>query len=430
MDAIIQPISKLAGKFTAPSSKSHTLRALWMAALAKDISTIYFPLQANDTQNTLNLMKDLGVHVQFENNQMIVDSRAGLKTQKNKIFSGDSGISTRFVLPMLGLRENHDDLIELDCSDQMRARPMQGLIDALNQLGMKINYRHSDFKLPISISGKLIGGKAKVTGITSQFISALLISLTHADEDSIISVESLNERPYLEMTLSWLKFCGMQFSHEKTGFFDTFSIQGRQRILGFSKRIAGDYSQSAAILIAIMLTHSEITVFGLDLQDVQGDKIILTLLEKLGAHIIWHEENVFTMSAPKSWQGFSIDANDTPDLVPVLAVLATQADTPSRIFNVPQARIKECDRLHAVTEALTQMGAQIKETQDSLDIQPSPLKGAVLPSFNDHRMVMALTIAGLIAKGETQIQQADCIEKTFPDFFQCMRQLGTDIQLI
>lgn len=429
MDAIIYPSIDLSGEVTAPSSKSHMLRALWMALLAQEMSVIDFPLDSKDTQDTIRLMRGLGAKVDFQENQLIIDSRCALKTSMDSLFSGDSGISTRFVLPILGLRENVDSPIILDCSHQMRARPMQSLIQALNQLGMQIESVNSDSTLPIRVSGKLMGGQAMVSGITSQFISALLMALPNAQADSLISIENLCERPYVEMTLSWLQSQSIHFSHEKTGFFDTFFVKGNQRYRGFCNRISGDYSQSAAILVAAMMTHGVISIKNLNREDVQGDKKILALLKQLGAHIRWSQHDVLEIQPPTAWDGFIFDANDTPDLVPILAVLATQAKTASSILNVPQARLKECDRLHAITHALTQMGAHIVEMPDGLQIQPSPLQGAVMSSYGDHRMVMALTVAGFIANGKTIIQDAECIEKTFPNFFACMRQLGAHIEL-
>lgn len=411
---------------TAPSSKSHMLRALWIALLARNKSKIFSPLESNDTEDTLRLIKNLGAQYHGQENFLEVDSTQALKTSQEELFSGDSGISTRFILPILGLRKNYHEPVILNCSAQMRARPMSPLIQALNQLGMQIEYLNHQNQLPVRVQGKLIGGETSISGQTSQFISALLMALPCAAKNSLIHAERLQERPYMEMTLSWLKQQGIRFSHENKGFFDYFHIEGNQFYSPFSQRMSGDFSQSSYILAAALLTRGKISIQNLNMDDSQGDKRIIEILKQLGVRIEIKNHQI-TIEGGAAWGGFNIDANDIPDLVPTLAVLATQATSSSRIYNVPQARIKECDRLHALFESLSLMGAQIKELPDGLMIEPSALYGAELSSCQDHRMVMALSVAGCIAKGKTVIREADCVNKTFPNFFNCMKQLGAKI---
>ncbi len=411
----VQKTDKLNGSLRAPGSKSQSVRALLLASLAKGTSTLRNLVDSEDTEAALSAARFLGAELE-ENEDGLKVTGKGLPLQitDQKLYTQNSGITTRFVLPLIGLDaelSSGDELkktLTLDVDEQMRKRPITPLIEALNALGMQLG---SGF--PLEVSGQLKGGTVQVDGTTSQYLSALLLSLPCAPNDSTIVVENLNERPYVNMTTRWLDEQNIHFqwsSSMQDGVMrDEFKIQGRQAYRAFDKEIPGDFSSASYLLAAQALLPGKVEIKGLDLHDAQPDKALIPLLKN------WPE---------------AIDCNDFPDLLPTLAVLATQQEKSTRLFNVAQARIKETDRIHSMTEGLRAMGAQIDEHDDGMTIHPSKLKGAKVHGYGDHRTVMALAIAGLIAEGETEIDTAEGIRKTYPHFVSDLQSLGAKMELI
>lgn len=383
----IKKTQELNGQANIAGSKSHAIRALFFDLLAGGGSEIKNLPKNEDVRTAIRITKEF-------------QQGLPLKLQKNKVFTGDSGLTTRFLLPVLGLREDHQNPVEFEMGRQMRTRPVQPLIDALNQLGMEI-------ELPI-VKGQLKGGKAEIFGETSQYLSALLMALPCAENDSEITVKDLQETPYVEMTLSWLTDLGIEWRREG----DTFYIKGGQKYKPFKKAIPGDYSSAAFLLAAGALVPGGIKVEGLDSADDQSDKAIVNLLAN-------------------AWQRgrTEIDCKEFPDLLPILAVVATQKEGQTKLWNVAHARLKETDRIHSMAVELAKMGAKIEEVEDGLIIQRSDLKGAELLSHGDHRTAMALAIAGMLANGETIVHGAECIRKTFPEFVDVMQKLGAKMQI-
>jgi 3-phosphoshikimate 1-carboxyvinyltransferase len=306
------------------------------------------------------------------------------------------------MLPLLGLREGVHRPVYVDCGDQMRFRPMRVLITALRTLGMTIE---SD-AFPLRVSGQLIGGEIFIEGYSSQPLSALLIALPAAQKDSVIHVNHLHEAPYIEMTLEWLKKQRIQI----TRLGNSFYIPGKQTYQPFDYTIPGDYSSASTFFAAAALFPGKITINGLDIDDLQGDKKIIEYVQ-LPLH------------------GVEINAHDIPDLLPILAVLGTAAAGRTDILNTPGARLKETDRIHSMTQGLRQMGAKIEELSDGLIVYQSSMQGTHVKGFSDHRTVMALTLAGLLAQGTTVIEDAESVNKTYPRFFQDLKSLGAQLEL-
>jgi 3-phosphoshikimate 1-carboxyvinyltransferase len=403
---------------------------MMFALLAKGNSTLMNVLDSEDTTDAINICKHLGAEVTLENNTLTLNSLGlPLNSPANILYTGNSGISTRFIMPILGLRKNTLQPIILDCGSQMRARPIDSLVSALRQLGMTIDYIKNNNTLPVRISGDLIGGKTTVSGITSQYLSALLISLPCAPSNSEVIVKNLNERPYVEMTLEWLKQQNILYTHHKTNEIDVFTISGRQTYHNFHITIPGDFSSASYLIAVAVLIPGQVILQGLNMQDSQGDKHLITLLQEMGANIVVTHDQL-TIYGGKKLIGMPIDANDFPDLLPTLAVIGTQALGETIIYNVPQARIKETDRIHSMTEGLTRLGASIQEKNDGMIIQSSKLRGAPVKGYGDHRTVMGLSLAGLIASETTTISNAESVNKTFPEFINSMRSLGAQMDLM
>ncbi len=429
MNLIIHKTLTLSGQVTPPSSKSQSIRGLFFASLCKGESTLVNVLHSDDIEDAIHVCNLLGAQIIVTNNKMTVISQGlPIQTQTEAIYSGNSGITTRFLLPILGLRDNFQQVIQLDCGEQMRMRPIQSLVDALRQLGLEIHYLKNENVLPIAVSGVLKGGKAEVSGITSQYLSALLIALPCVANDSELSVKNLHERPYVEMTLRWLEQQKIFYRHETRADIDIYHIKGNQCYQPFHTTIAGDFSSASYLIAAAALMNGHVILEGLDMNDNQGDKRIVSILQAMGADIVI-EPSRLTIRGGKTLTGMKIDANDIPDLLPTLAVIGAIAEGKTEICNVRQARIKETDRIHSMTEGLKRLGCQVEEFADSMTVYQSKLKGAEVKGYDDHRTVMALSLAGMLAEGTTSIEDAEAINKTFPTFITLMQSLGAKIDL-
>jgi 3-phosphoshikimate 1-carboxyvinyltransferase len=429
MNLIVKKTLALHGQATPPGSKSQSIRAIFLATLCQGNSILENILLSEDTQDAINICKDLGADISRSDNALIIKSKGlPLKIVNTEIYSGNSGITTRFVMPLLGLRENPDHPIVLNCGEQMRERPIKSLVEALRNLGLSITYLEKSGALPVSITGELIGGKTSIDGISSQYLSALLLALPCAKEESEIKVKNLHERPYVEMTLNWLKNQSIQFSHVLTGNIDIYKIKGRQKYKNFYSTISGDFSSASYLIAASVLIAGQVIVEGLNMSDPQGDKRLVAILQEMGAGITVEPKRLIIRGG-KKLSGIKIDANDIPDLLPTLAVIGVYASGKTEIRNVGQARIKETDRIHSMADGLRRMGAKIDEHEDGLTVYHSVLLGCSVKGYNDHRTVMALSVAGMIAEGITIIEDGEAIKKTFPGFIQAMQSLGAKMEM-
>ena len=427
MHLTVKKTLSLQGVAIPPSSKSQSIRGMIFSLLAKGESTLLNMLDSDDTQAALRVCAAMGARVNTTEHTLTIKSNGlPLVACSAEINTGNSGITTLFVLPLLGLRENCLAPILFNCGEQMRARPIQSLVDALRNLGMCIQYVEHEGRLPISVTGQLKGGVTEVDGINSQYLSALLIGLPCALNDSVITVRDLHERSYVEMTLDFLKQQGINYTHELIGNVDTFYILGNQRYTPIHNTIKSDFSSASCLIAASALISGKVELQGLDFEDSQGDKRLINILQEMGAEIII-EQGKIQISGNKTLTGMRIDANDIPDLVPALAVIATRAIGKTEIYNVSQARIKETDRIHSMTEGLRQMGARIEEHQDGMTVYQSDLRGAFVKGYGDHRTVMALTVAGMVAYGTTTITDAEAINKTYPEFVDTMKNMGANV---
>lgn len=429
MNLIINKTSILNGQITPPGSKSQSIRAIMLALLCNGESVLKNILHSDDTQDAINVCKSFGAEISESNHILTIKSMGvPLNTLTNEICSGNSGIATHFVMPILGLRKNPDQPIVLNCSEQMQARPIKPLVDALVNLGLEIKYLEKENKLPIRISGELIGGKTYVNGITSQYLSALLVALPCALNDSEIKVKSLRERPYAEMTMNWLKDQGIQFHHKSEDEIDIYQIKGGQKYKNIYATIPCDFSSASCLIAASALIPGEVILQGLSMNDTQGDKRLVTILQEMGADIVI-EPTRLLIRGGKKLTGITIDANDIPDLLPILAVIGTFASGRTEINNVEHARIKETDRIHSMANGLSRMGAKLDEQKDGLTIYHSALQGAKVKGYGDHRTVMALSIAGMIADGITVVDDSDALNKTFPAFIKMMQSIGAKMEV-
>ncbi|MBI4378933.1 MAG: 3-phosphoshikimate 1-carboxyvinyltransferase [Nitrospinae bacterium] len=414
--------SRLKGEVEIPASKSHTIRAVFIASLAGATSEVINPLDSADGFSSVEACRCLGAEIELLGKKWIIHGTGGnIKPVKKIIDVGNSGTTARFCTGAASLGR---EIITITGDEQTRRRPMGPLINALNNLGADVKSIEGNGRLPVTVKGRLRGGKTEVSGVTSQFISSLLISCPLSDGDSEIHVKGLNEKPYVGMTLWWLNKQGIVYQQED---LEQFFIKGNQSYRPFQEAVPADFSSATFFLCAGAITDSEINLKGLDMDDTQGDKKIVSLLRDMGANIDITEKGIKVKGG--LLRGIEIDMNDTPDALPAMSVVGCIAEGKTVLRNVPQARIKETDRITVMRNELSKMGGDIEELPDGLIIKKSNLKGAPVSGHGDHRVVMSLAVAGLAAKGVTEIETAEAMNITFPNFSDLMNNLGAQMSL-
>ncbi len=424
MDAIRVTRSGLHGTVRIPGSKSHTIRAVFMAALADGKSEIVAPLDSADTQGAVRACRALGARIEPFGDRWLVDGTGGIvRRPDHPIDVGNSGTSLRIAMGASALLRDGDVLLTGD--EQVRARPAGPLIDSLNDLGAEVVSVEGTGRAPIRVRGRLSGGSTRISCPTSQFLTSLLIACPFADGASEITVTELNERPYVDMTMRWLDRLDVTYDHDG---YDRFSIPGGQHYAGFTATIPADFSSATFFICAAAITESKLILDGLDMTDTQGDKAVIDMVETMGAKVERGDGFVSVEGQPLKSAEF--DLNATPDALPAMAVAACRAAGTTRLVNVPQARLKETDRISVMREELSKMGAHIEEMSDGLIIEGGPLHGAHVDGHGDHRVVMALTCAGMAADGETTVAGAESVNITFPTFIAKMRQCGASISRV
>lgn len=418
---LISSRSELFGSISIPASKSHTIRAVAIAAMADGLSVLKEPLLSEDAKSALLAAEKFGAMVTFMNNEVHIKGIGGPPRKDSiSIDVGNSGTTLRIFTGLAALSPNK---IHFDGDDSIRSRPMTNLFSALEKIGAKFDATNQ--KCPFSVTGPILGGKTIVNGISSQFLTALLFSTPLAENDTEIIVENLHEKPYVEITLDWLKSQDIKF--EQKGL-DWFKVKGKQTYKPFERRIPADFSSATFAACAAAITQSELLITGLDFSDHQGDKEIFNFLKEMGVKVV-HRENGVIVKGEKI-HGIEIDMNNTPDALPAMAVTACFAEGTTKLMNVAQARLKECDRIAAITKELRKMGASIEELPDGLIIQGSKLKGAGVHGYHDHRMVMALTLAGFGGEGLTEVDTAESVKITYPSFVADFKAIGGQLKEI
>ncbi|MCF7861597.1 3-phosphoshikimate 1-carboxyvinyltransferase [Candidatus Woesearchaeota archaeon] len=423
MRIISNKTKRLDGDVTIPASKSHTIRALLFATLADGESVIKNPLNSSDAMSCKSACQMLGAKIDQRSDEVwVIEGIAGNpKVPDDIIDVGNSGTTLRLCSGMAALC---DGTTTLTGDHQIRKRPILPLLESLNNLGAECYTAHGNSSPPIVIKGKLKGGHTEVEGITSQYLSSLLANTPFAEQDSHIVPKNLHEKPYVEMTLSWLDKLGLKYKRDG---YKEFHIEGGQKLNGFKQQVPGDFSSATFPLVAASMINSEVRLYGLDINDSQGDKKVIEYLKEMGSDIQVNTKYIEVRGG--NLKGGEFDLNDTPDALPAMAVAGCAASGTTRLINVPQARIKETDRITTMTTELSKMGANVSELEDGMVIGCSKLRGTVVESHDDHRIAMAMSLAGMIADGQTIVNEAECINVTFPNYIELMKKLGSNIEM-
>lgn len=419
--------SILQGSITIPPSKSHTLRAILFASLAKGKSTIHRYLPSPDTQAMIEACQLMGAQITVEEQKLtIVGTDFHPQTPSNIIDAGNSGQVLRFIAAIAALTSGYT-VITGDHSVRTN-RPVQPLLDALTRLNVFATSTKGDGSAPILIKGPLQGGITTLDGEDSQPVSGLLMACAFANKSTIINVTNPGEKPWVDLTLAWFKRLGIDYQQQD---YTQYKISGNARYVGFEYTVPGDFSSCAFPLVAALITQSEIILNNLDMEDAQGDKALIFALQAMGASIEIDQDKkqVIVKKSAAGFTGKSINVNNFIDAVPIVAVLGCFAQGETTITGAAIARKKESDRLSTITRELKKMGADITEFEDGLMIKPVKLKGTKVLSFNDHRIAMSLSVAALSAEGETIVEDIACVNKSYPNFAQALQHLGAAIEV-
>ncbi|MFH0848106.1 MAG: 3-phosphoshikimate 1-carboxyvinyltransferase [archaeon] len=417
--------TQLRGAVPAVPSKSHTHRAVLAASLSSERSRIENPSLSEDVQATVEAAKAYGAEIILDRETLVVTGADQIGTPQDVVDCRDSGSTMRFVTPILAHAQG---ISVVTGGRSLRKRPMQPMIDSLSQLGVQCYSSRNNGCAPLILfGGTYRGGKTQVVGdVSSQFISGLLFSAACADQTTSIEVTThLESEPYVHMTVKTLTCHGIEIDANSS--LTRFTVKGGQIASAYDHMIEGDYSSAALILAAGVVTGSEIGVSGLKTSgSLQGDSEVISFLKDMGADVEAQDRTVRVRSA--RLRATTIDARNHPDLVPPLTAVACCAQGTTNIVNAERLKIKESDRLATLASELTKMGAEIIETDEGLEITGvSTLRGATVDSHEDHRIAMACAVVALAAKGETTINGAGCVAKSYPTFFDDLRRLGANI---
>jgi len=405
---VVEKTGRLSGAVTAPPSKSHTHRAVMIASLASGTSTIENPLLSGDCIATLDACRQFGAKLDAGDVLRITGVGGKPRTPYSEIDVKSSGTTIRFLTAVSALC---DGVTNLTGDSSIRARPLGPLLRSLTDLGAtSAESLDGNDCPPVAITGKLRGGRTVIDGYSSQFISALLVACPLAGAGSEIEARNLRSRPYVRMTLEHLKRAGAKVRQDE---LKMFHIEGNQCYEPLNYTVLGDHSSAAFLRAAARVTDSEIEVLGLDETDEQGDRAITGMIRELD-----------------SGDRRELDLRDMPDLLPVLAVLGCHADGTTILRNARHARHKESDRISAICAELKKMGADIEERPDGLVVRGSGLLGANLDGHGDHRIVMALAVAALDARGTSVINDAETLSKSYPGFVDDLARLGAKIRVV
>ncbi|PCI75367.1 3-phosphoshikimate 1-carboxyvinyltransferase [Candidatus Aerophobetes bacterium] len=420
----------LEGKLQLPSSKSQTLRALIFGFLAEGTSIIQNPLKNSpDIDSMVSALQALGASIEKKEGCFHVLGGGGkLNNTHLSMDTGGSGIVYRFITGLLSLAAGAPTLTDKFLG--VKNRPITPLLTALKNAGSQIEFLEKENALPYKILGRPNKNIYSADGSDSQTVSALLILAAFRKEPIELHITNPGEIPWIKVTLKWLRNLGISVTHNED--FSKFNVHAKERIEAFNYKVPADYSSLMYPLGMALVSDSCITIDGIDLNDDQGDKIIVEKLQEMGAKIEVDKKNAqIRVLKGSSLRGITIDMSLCIDAIAFFAVMGCFASTGvMRLVNASIARTKECDRISSTYKELKKMGANIREREDGLIIYPSALKPATLLCYNDHRMVLALSVAAFGLDEKSTLKDTACINKTYGSFAKDMNGLGAKIKEI
>lgn len=419
MKVFIRP-KKLQGTIDVVPSKSYSHRAIIAASLAEGRSVIKNIIFSNDIKRTIECCEAFGAKIECFDNYIVVDGTPRVSRINNVINAGESGSTIRFMIPIM---LTNPEEITFTGENHLNKRPLDTYFEIFDKDGIEYTYPN-DCYMPLKTNGCLKGGVYEIRGdISSQFITGLLFALPLLKEDSIIRITTnLESKSYIDLTLDILNLFGIHIINNE---YKEFIIKGNQIYKSTDYTVEGDFSQAAFFLVMGALGN-DVKLGCMNLNSLQGDRKIIQDIEDFGGKIVI--ENEMIKAIPGKLKGNVIDMSQSPDLGPVLAVLASICPGESKLVNASRLRIKECDRITCVKEELNKMGAQIDESYDEMYfVGVDKIDGVFnLSSHNDHRIAMSLAVASTICDKPLMIDGAESVNKSYPHFWDDFKKLGGD----
>lgn len=424
MRVVVSP-SKLIASLPAPASKSSMQRACAAALLHNGTTHIHNPGISNDDKAALNIIQQLGAKVTVDFDKIVIESKGfsaeNIINEKN-ILCGESGLSFRMFAPIVALSST---TINLSGSGSLLKRPMIFFDEIFPQL--QVDVVSNDGFLPLQITGPLQPKNITIdASLSSQFLTGLLFAFGAASKcDVTISVNNLKSGPYIDLTLDVMRRFGFNIINNDHQQFIIKTKSSVENLIEYT--VEGDWSSSSFLLIAGAVSGT-VKVIGLDENSAQADKAILSALKSCGAVINKKENSIEISSTYLS--AFTFDATDCPDLFPPLAVLAAYCNGTSKITGIHRLVAKESNRAETLKEIFGKMGIEILLLEDEMHITGGEIKSAVVSSHHDHRIAMAAAVAALGATGNIEIEIAEAINKSYPQFYNDLKKMGTELNFI
>jgi 3-phosphoshikimate 1-carboxyvinyltransferase len=420
---ILAPIKRISGRVDLPGSKSLSNRVLLLSMLAEGTTQIQNLLDSDDVRYMIGALEKLGITLQEtrEKNEISVEGcSGGIPKSDLELMLGNAGTAMRPLTAALTLGQGR---YVLDGVPRMRERPIVDLVEGLQQLGAKVRLLNGPPGPPVEILAQgLPGGTARIKGsVSSQFLSAILMAAPGAEKDVTLEIDdTLVSMPYVEMTLALMERFGV---HVENRDFQEFHIPGKQTYHSPGDFfVEGDASSASYFLAGAAITGGTVTVHGCGTESLQGDSKFAEVLEQMGAETQWQPHSVTVRG--NTLKGVDLDMNRMPDAAMTLAVAALFAEGTTKIRNVYNWRLKETERMKAVTTELRKLGAEVEEGDDYLIIDPpDQIQSTEIETYDDHRMAMAFSLAACGAESVT-ILDPGCVSKTFPDYFEVLKSVS------
>lgn len=406
--------SAVRGIIQAPASKSVAQRAIALAAMVNGRSEIMNAGNSDDCNAAIRVCKDLGATIEGDDKLLIIDG--GLKLPSKPLNCGESGLSIRMFSPIASTLNGEITLIG---EGSLKKRPMQIITDALAQFGAECSTNEG--YLPIKVKGPIKGGQISVDGsLSSQVLTGLLIASPMASSDVTILVDNLKSIPYVQLTVDMMRKFGVDVENINNS---EFRIQAPQQYKPCKYNVEGDWSGAAFLLVAGAIA-GEVEVTNLNPRSLQADRAIINALMWCGAYVSIRENSILVKK--ENLTPFDFDATHCPDLFPPLVALAAHCNGESKILGVNRLKVKESDRAATLMEEFTKLGIEIKVQNDLMIIQGGKVKSAKVHSHDDHRIAMACAIAALNGACEVEIDGAEAVSKSYPDFFSDLKTVTSD----
>jgi 3-phosphoshikimate 1-carboxyvinyltransferase len=426
------------GRVRLPPSKSYVHRALFVAALGEGTSTLTGCGKelADDLLATIGVLREFGARIRHtsasDGTIEVIPGKA--RSKKIHVFAQGSGTTARFAISFAALMSEGTS-VKISGDDSLTMRPMQSIFDSLGELGVRCAYEKEPGRLPIIVNGGGIeGGECSVDGsISSQFVSSLLISCTRAESDTLIRIKDaahLVSKPYIDATIAVLSYFGLKVDQSQK--YSSFKIGGNQVAKQRRFAVPGDMSAGAALIGATLAARGSVELLGVNPKFPQADAEMTSVARKFGALIIKKGNSIKVTSQDTKQRALTLDLNESPDIVPIVAGLAAALGTSVTIQNIGHLRFKESDRISVLSRELGNLGVGTREGKSTLTVlasnqEPHFRKPILIDPERDHRMLMALAIAGLSGRyGEILISNPECVKKSYPDFVRDIQKLCGD----